>query len=250
MIHGAVKVRKLPDPSPNSEVKMKESLEILTSIPAEIDLKELQRRLRMKPGKQWDQVQSLVEAAKPVITPKVAYRVCYIDEKRIDSVIIDGIELKSAVLRKQLEEVERVFPHVLTIGSKLETMANETGDYVEQFYLDTIANVALTTARRHFETQLQARFGLGKISRLGPGSLEAWPINEQMPLFSILGDVESLIGVKLTDSFLMIPRKSSSGIYFPTEIPFFACQLCPRKECPSRKAAYDVKKAKEYGLEK
>ena len=229
-------------------MKMKESLEVWTSIPGEPDVKEIQRRLRMKPGNQWDQVQSLVEDAKRVITPKVAYRVCYIDEKLPDSVILDGIELKSAVLRKQLEGVERVFPYVLTIGSKLEEMAGKTGDYLEQFYLDTIANVSLATARGHFEKRLQARFGLEKISRLGPGSLEAWPINEQKPLFSILGDVESAINVNLTDSFLMIPRKSSSGIYFPTEIPFFACQLCPREACPSRKAAYDVIKAEEYGL--
>jgi len=48
----------------------------------------------------------------------------------------------------------------------------------------------------------------------------------------------------------MIPRKSSSGIYFPTEIPFFACQLCLKEDCPSRKAAYDANKAKEYGVAK
>ncbi|MBW1696988.1 MAG: hypothetical protein JRH18_18185 [Deltaproteobacteria bacterium] len=66
----------------------------------------------------------------------------------------------------------------------------------------------------------------------------------------MLGDVETAIGVRLTESLLMIPRKSSSGIYFPTEIPFFACQLCLKEDCPSRKAAYDANKAKEYGVAK
>ena len=55
-----------------------------------------------------------------------------------------------------------------------------------------------------------------------------------------------IIGVNLTDSFLMIPRKSISGIYFPTEIKFYSCQLCPRERCIGRKAPYDSKLAKNY----
>jgi hypothetical protein len=78
--------------------------------------------------------------------------------------------------------------------------------------------------------------------------LEDWPIEEQRPLFSILGDVEGSIGVRLNQSLLMIPGKSLSGIYFPTEIPFYSCQLCPRKSCPSRKASYDERLAREYGI--
>jgi hypothetical protein len=225
-------------------------MEILESIPLKLNLKELRRRLKMNSGKQWDRVLSLAASAQPFIEPKVAYTVSYIEEKYPDAVKIDGIRLTSHVLRKQLDEVGRVFPYVLTIGSKLEAAAAESGDYLEQYYLETIADTAIVCVREYFEAQLRSRFALGKISRLGPGSLEAWPISEQRHLFSILGDVESAIGVRLTESLLMIPRKSISGIYFPAEIPFFACQLCPREVCPSRKAAYDIHKAKEYSLVK
>ena len=225
-------------------------MEILESIPAKVDLKELKRRLKMNPGKQWDRVLSLVKTAEPLIEPKVAYKVSYIEEKNEDTVRIDGVQLTSHVLRRQLEEVERIFPYVLTIGPNLENMAGESGDYLQQFYLETIADAAIVSLRQYFEMQLQSRYALEKLSRLGPGSLEAWPISEQKHLFSILGDVESAIGVRLTDRFLMMPRKSISGIFFPTEIPFFACQLCPRDDCPSRKAAYDLEKSKEYGVVK
>jgi predicted transcriptional regulator len=37
-------------------------------------------------------------------------------------------------------------------------------------------------------------------------------------------------------------------MYFPTETTFFACQLCSREKCPSRKAKYDEKLVKEYGI--
>ena len=225
-------------------------MEILESIPAKVDLKELKRRLKMNPGKQWDRVLSLVETAQPLMDPKVAYKAAYIEEKNENAVTIDGTQLTSHVLRKQLNDVERVFPYVMTIGPKLENKAGEGGDYLQQYYLETIADAAIASIRQYFEAKLRSRFALGKVSRLGPGSLEAWPISEQKHLFSILGDVESAIGVRLTDSFLMMPRKSISGIFFPTEIPFFACQLCPRDDCPSRKAAYDLEKSKEYGVVK
>jgi hypothetical protein len=81
---------------------------------------------------------------------------------------------------------------------------------------------------------------------MNPGSLENWPISEQKPLFSLFGDVEKLIGVRLSDSFLMFPIKSVSGIYFPTESSFASCQLCPREKCPNRRAKYDPELKEKY----
>ena len=72
-----------------------------------------------------------------------------------------------------------------------------------------------------------------------PGSLEDWPISEQRPLFEILGDIQDAIGVQLKDSLMMSPVQSVSGIIFPTEATFESCQLCPRENCPGRRAAYD-----------
>ncbi len=83
---------------------------------------------------------------------------------------------------------------------------------------------------------------------MSPGSLNDWGIEEQSPLFSILGDVETAIGVRLNESFVMVPNKSLSGIYFPTEIQFYSCQLCHRENCPTRKAPYDEKLAREFGI--
>jgi len=95
---------------------------------------------------------------------------------------------------------------------------------------------------------LKRHFGLVQLSRMSPGSLKDWPVTEQSPFFSLFGNVEELIGVTLTESMLMIPRKSISGIFFPTEVMFFSCQLCPRKGCPARKAPYDETLRKKYGL--
>jgi len=86
------------------------------------------------------------------------------------------------------------------------------------------------------------------MSFMAPGSLPDWPLEEQKPLFNLLGNVKAAIGVNLTDSLLMLPVKSISGIYFPVEASFYSCQLCPRQKCEGRKARYDKKRAREYGI--
>ncbi|MBN2246450.1 MAG: vitamin B12 dependent methionine synthase, partial [Candidatus Aminicenantes bacterium] len=75
-------------------------------------------------------------------------------------------------------------------------------------------------------------------SSISPGSLTDWPIEEQKPLFSLFGDTQNLIGVILTPQMLMIPKKTISGIFFPTKEKFIPCRLCSRQDCPEREAPY------------
>ncbi len=154
------------------------------------------------------------------------------------------------MLSRNLESVGRVFPFVLTLGAALDEKIEASSDMLDKYLLDGIGNIALRDARRQLEGHLRATFALEKISCMAPGSLEDWPIEEQKNLFSLLPDAESAVGVRLTESFLMIPRKSVSGIYFPSEVTFFSCQLCPRERCEGRKARYDENKAREYGVTK
>ena len=80
----------------------------------------------------------------------------------------------------------------------------------------------------------------------GSGTTDVWPITQQKELFSIFGNVEDLIGVRLTDKYLMIPIKSVSGILFQTETTFETCQLCPREACIGRRAKYDPDLVRKY----
>jgi hypothetical protein len=220
-------------------------MEKLEKIFLDLDIGEVKDALRATDGVQ---IQALLEVAKPLISTQAVYRVCYIEQKLEDVVIIDGIHFGSRVLRKNLEKVGRVFPYVITIGTGLEQKADASKDLLEKYYLDQIGNVALSKARKHLEDYLRSKFALDGLSYMSPGSLADWPIEEQQPLFSILKGAEASVGVRLTESLLMIPRKSVSGIYFPTEVTFYSCQLCPRQQCEGRKARFDENLAKEYGI--
>ena len=219
----------------------------LEYIHVNLDLEEIKRMLHMEKRGDWSQVETLIYETQSLILPKAVYKLCYIESKLEDAIILDGISLKSCVLHKNFNNVERVFPYVVTIGDKLEEKARSYDDLLKQYYLDTIGNVALTTVQEYLKDQLRSRYALDGMSYMSPGSLKDWAIEEQIPLFSILGDVENSTGVRLSESLLMIPNKSLSGIYFPTIIPFYSCQLCPRKDCPTRKTPYDEKLAREFG---
>ncbi|HSP90150.1 MAG TPA: vitamin B12 dependent-methionine synthase activation domain-containing protein, partial [Vicinamibacterales bacterium] len=155
--------------------------------------------------------------------------------------VLNGVRLTSRVLRRNLDAVERVFPYVATCGTEADAVAAPGGDLVQALWLWTIKDRLLAAARHHLRDHLATRYRMTHSATMHPGSGDAdvWPIEQQEALFSVFGDVESLIGVRLTDSMLMIPTMSVSGIVFPTETEFASCQVCHREGCPRRTAPFD-----------
>ena len=195
----------------------------------------------------------LVDQARQVAKPKAVCKQSYVEAKGQDTVTMDGVTFTSAVLRANLDTAERVFPYVATCGRELDEIRPAPGDFVRQYWFDAIKAALLGSSVRHLNAHLLSKYALAKSSTMSPGSgdVTVWPIEQQQLLFSLLGNVQELIGVELTDSFLMIPNKSVSGIRFPTEIDFRSCQLCRRENCPSRSAPFDSElwRSLRHGME-
>jgi len=222
-------------------------MEVLNSIPVRLEPEEVLRKLRLRKVNEdvERKVQELIEAVHLVVRPKAVYEVSYVDNKNEDSLYIDGIRFTSRVLRVNLDKVGRVFPYVATCGREIDEIAIPD-DFTKSYLLDAIKEMVLRSSISYLQDYLTRNYALGPVSRMSPGSLKDWPITQQKELFSIFGRVEDLIGVKLTESFLMIPLKSVSGIFFPTRIEFKSCQLCPREVCSGRGAPYDPDLVKKY----
>jgi hypothetical protein len=139
-----------------------------------------------------------------------------------------------------LDPVHRVFPYLVTCGPELQEWAEGVQDMLLGFWAEAIKEAALFCAMRAFEDDLQQRYRLGKTASMSPGSLKDWPIQQQRVLFDLFETLGQRIGVRLTDSLLMVPTKTVSGVRFPTEVSFASCQLCPRENCPGRRAPYDA----------
>jgi len=214
---------------------------LLKAISYRPDLPELLEALHLAPdGEGAARVALLAAEAATVARPKALYRMAYIDEKGDDYVVIDGRRFTSRVLRVNLDEAHRVFAYVATCGREVSQWASGVQDLLERFWVDTIMEQALRAALEAVGADVERRFAPGPTSDMNPGSLPDWPMAEQQPLFDLLGDPETAIGVTLNDSYLMMPIKSVSGLRFPTSTHFASCQLCPRPRCPGRRAAYDA----------
>jgi hypothetical protein len=212
----------------------------LEPIPLQFDLEQICRNLRMKEGsEQVGKLQGLLGEAQSIGKPKAFYRSAFIESRTDDQVVINGIVFTSRVLRVNLEKVHRVFPYVTTCGLELEEWSRSFDDMLLKYWADMIKEMALRTAVKYLQDHLIEHYRLVKVSRMNPGSLPDWPLPEQRFLFDLLGNGPGLIGVHLTDSFLMLPIKSVSGIWFPTEESFESCRLCPREQCRGRRAPYD-----------
>ena len=223
-------------------------MEVLTNIPFDLEPERVLRymRLRNKNKNIEEMVQELIEIARPIAKPKAIYEVSYIDDRQGDTVTIDGVKFTGNVLRINLDPVERVFPYVATCGTELEEITIPSSDFMKTFCLDALKTVVVRTAVSHLSKHLTSYYALGEMSHMNPGSLDSWPITQQRQLFSIFGNVEEIIGVRLTESCVMVPTKSVSGVYFPTETRFESCQLCPRENCFGRRAEYDPELARQY----
>lgn len=213
---------------------------IIEQLSFQVDIERLFKTIRLdQEGDDADIVMQMVYEAQKIARPKAFYSVAYIEEKKDNSITIDGVLFESRVMRVNLNDTHRVFLYVATCGTELEEWSRSHADILEAYWADAIMLQALHTALKACECHIDEHFAPGKSAKMSPGSLQDWPIVEQEKLFGLLGDVKNAIGVTLTDSCLMIPAKSVSGIRFPTEYSFESCQLCPKLECLGRRAPYD-----------
>lgn len=214
----------------------------LLDIPFSPDTGTLLHEQRLKPGTANARTfTGLLDRVTEVAQPKVVYEVSDIEEKTDDSVVLSGVRLTSRALRRNLDAVERAFPYVATCGVEADAVTAPGDDLVQSVWLWTIKEQLLNAARAFLFDHLAANYRIARPVAMHPGSGDAdvWPIEQQRELFSIFSDVESLIGVRLTDSMLMIPTMSESGVVYSAEAQFETCQVCRRESCPRRKAPFD-----------
>lgn len=215
-------------------------IHVLDAIPFELDVQALQKHLHIRPASSSGrELERLLDEARRLARPRALYRIAYISERGEDWVDIEGRRFNSRVLRVNLESAHRVFATLATCGLEMQEWADGIDDLLLRFWAETIKEAALYCAVRALEADIDQRYQPGKTAYMSPGSLKDWPIEQQQVLFDLYETRQAEIGVRLTGSMLMIPTKTVSGMRFPTEVSFASCQLCPRENCPNRRAPYE-----------
>ena len=224
-------------------------VEVIENIPVKLDADELVKglRIRRNVGYFRDKLDALIETIAPIMNPKAVYSVSFVDKIEGDNVTIGDTVFTSKVVRMNLEKVGRVFPYIVTAGVELDVVDLSKG--LSAMLLDQVKNVVVTKANLYLKNHITEKYGIKRLSSVGPGKLDEWPITQQRELFSLFGDNVDRIGVSLTKTCLMVPVKTVSGLLFPSEAGFESCELCSREKCMGRRAAFDPKQVELFGVE-
>ena len=216
-------------------------MEILHS-PVNLDITALKDSLKIRKGSEDERAfENYVTQAKEIGRPKAIVKVAYIEARHEDQVTIGNAFFRSAALVKNLEPINRVFPYVATCGSEVDSIEVDAGNILAAYWLNAIKLALLHNAIEHVKSDVKKRYQIENLSAMNPGSgdVSVWPIEQQTALFSVFGDVEAQIGVRLLPSYLMMPEMSVSGVLFQTDTVYINCQLCQRENCPGRRAPFD-----------
>ena len=189
-----------------------------------------------------DDLRALASAAQKLAKPRAAWRIVpgleILDAERVRC---GGVEFQSAMLVRNLGSAAELRPYVATCGPELDALAGARDEPLAEYWLDVIKALALDAAFEKLRKAVLASGGEGRLSSMNPGSgdLTLWPIQEQIPLFKLLGpEAGAWTGVELTDSCLMHPNKSLSGVFFYGADDFESCAYCERLDCPGRRAPF------------
>jgi len=218
-----------------------EEIEVFDDIPFVLDFDEFVSEIRADAYPELaDEVNRYVNRAAAVARPRALLRVAYVGDRDGDAVEFGGQRFCSSVLAENLADIHRVFAYTASCGPEVYSLDISDLDPFASFWHDTFKIAVLQAATNYLKQEVTATYGISRFSNMNPGSgnVDVWPISQQRELFTVLGDTDGLIGVRLTDSFLMVPDKSVSGIFFPSERDYNNCQTCSRKICPNRSAPY------------
>ena len=185
-----------------------------------------------------------LETARGSAEPQGGYRYGKITEvTRTEANTLFGpVEsTRFALMARRSSGEKQVVFTLSTLGEAVDEAIAGDIPLLDKFVLDAVASeLAEMVAGLVEERWLQEVGAAGReaSARMSPGYCD-WLIRGQSVVFRALD--AAALGVRLTDSFLMIPSKSvSSAAVVADEVPLkVQCLACGRKDCQFRRAATD-----------
>ena len=158
------------------------------------------------------------------------------------SFIVHGVTFQTGKkIASQLREAEGCALFMCTAGPGIGKRSSElmaTHDFIEGYIYDVIGSVTVEAAidriQDGFESERLVK-GMNISNRYSPGYC-GWSLNEQKQFFTLFPDQHC--GIKLSESCLMDPVKSISGVIgFGSKVKKtdYECQMCELESCLYRK---------------
>ena len=164
------------------------------------------------------EIDKVLQEVKSFLKPSFCYFVKYgtLDLEQYTLTIEDTTLSVGKIIARQLRGAEAYAFFVCTAGMDFEDYQRELmrkGDMVRVFIADALGSVIAEKAADRMEESLQMnidKLGWKHTNRFSPGYC-SWHVSQQQLLFPLFGTPEPC-GVHLSDSSLMTPIKSVSGV--------------------------------------
>jgi hypothetical protein len=181
------------------------------------------------------------------------YRLIPIDQARggRETLVIGGIPFTTRpIVTARLKKADQAILFLCSIGPGMEQWSGQLAGESEpalSYFVDTVASLVVEATADALHAHLTRHFkeqGLNITNRYSPGYCD-WPVAEQKTLFSFLPD--AFCGVTLTDSAMMLPLKSISGLIGVgkhVEYKQYSCATCSRQDCTYK--VFREKRSKTY----
>ena len=154
---------------------------------------------------------------------------------------VDGLEfVPTKAVARQLRTSEKIAIFLITAGEGITTWSQQEltgGDPMAGYIIDLLGSEIVVAALDRMQEDLAGKMGLDGLNltnRYSPGDC-GWPVTDQHKLFSLFP--ENFCGISLSESSLMNPIKSVSGmigIGRNVKKTAYACDLCEMETCVYR----------------
>ncbi len=194
---------------------------VILKIPIEPSVSEIKKYLGEKKGvtEITPNIENIIEKmtklGKDIATPIGAYSVMKIEEKKENLIRLEKFTLSGKRISQVLKDSVYVVLLATTIGAKLEEKVEDMereGKFTEALILDAVGSTISDQAMDFIHANVRAEFqrkGFSLTMRFSPGYGDL-PLTVQSELIHYSGGEE--IGIRVTSSHMMIPRKSVSAI--------------------------------------
>ncbi len=155
----------------------------------------------------------------------------YVDETYFDS---------GPIIAASLRKAQALALFVVTVGPTLDDWSTrffDESDPLRGFFVDALGSEAVECAANRLEKEIEKRAlrqGWKTTHRYSPGYCD-WSVGEQHKLFSFFP--EAFCGISLTESAMMKPKKSVSGVIGLGEAAkrdAYRCKICTMENCYRR----------------
>lgn len=227
-------------------------MKTVTPVEVNIDRDEVCRRLgyqnRSPSAATLSLIDSQIAKAYKLIKPIYTYELKAIEEVRGQDILVeDSLVFTSKTVSYVLSDCRWAAVYLATIGKELdEEMAElmEKGEMLEATILDAVGTQAVAQTLYKLRDIVK---GIAKANQCqatvqyAPGYCD-WDISQQKVLFQAIDSTS--LSVRLTESCLMMPQKSVSGVIgigkFDTTKPPPCLVVCSKREsCMHKRVGWD-----------